>query len=91
MANPSVNLNHHCARIEISRNNFHSGTMITNIYNDAGNIKRAKVALRLRSAAGVLLHGPVCPIRTRFHCSLQHMMSTSVHTGQSDGNFGHDL
>ncbi|KAG8675378.1 hypothetical protein FPOAC1_001356 [Fusarium poae] len=33
--------------------------MITNIYNDAGNIKRAKVALRLRSAAGVLFRSLV--------------------------------
>jgi hypothetical protein len=39
---------------------LHTGTMITNIYNDAGNIKRAKVALRLRSAAGVLLYDSQC-------------------------------
>jgi hypothetical protein len=31
--------------------------MITNASNDAGNIKRAKVALQLRNAAGVLLYG----------------------------------
>lgn len=33
---------------------------MTNASNDAGNIKRAKVALQLRNAAGVLLYGSQC-------------------------------